>query len=397
MPKQTNTNKSKLNVNKNIQRIQNGDFSQLFKSLVAPIGSKGSKLTTNRRAAIMDNKANNMRANNQSIGNQIANTMNAKNAVIQNSNAANNTISQSGANFAKIYSDPFNRTLGNLPAMPAYPSQPIRVIASGFGSTNAAGNGWITITPAQMATNNIASIFYSIPTSLDPIATGPLGTATSNSPYVSGDYTLGTVFGKAMRIVALGLRVRYTGTMFNASGLCTCVQLAPSSYANNANGKIATDLRHFPGYKEYTFADNKWHAITRHIISTDDYMYQQYDPTLGRFDYLATEGTGSGTPDSYASMAIYLSTTLSAGPQPFEWEISAHYEIIGPNLPEAELHESNHRDIERITAAYGKERNKDNTTPDHSVGKPETSWISVLKKGAETVLPLIPEIISMFL
>jgi hypothetical protein len=309
------------------------------------------------------------------------------------------------AQFCSVYTDPFLQTEASLPVLPLLAHQCVISKTGGVGVTNTSGIGSVTIVPINMITNDLVSAVYSsnsatvASTFLSAGASGA-STASSNSPYASTAFDLTLPNLLQARLVAVGLRVKYTGSVFNAAGNIYTIELEPKrTYADLVNENIAF-VKTQPNYKEYQFSNGVWHSITRHIQSRADYDYQGWDTTLSRFQYSQnfspSVGSAQSLDGSWSIGAIFSTTPNTT----FEFEVSCHFEVVGANLPSRELIYSDRAIVENIVSVYKKLRYADTITPDHSVSVPPNSkggWVEKLKTFAGLAVPMIPKILQMLL
>jgi hypothetical protein len=307
--------------------------------------------------------------------------------------------------FCQVYLDPFVTKPASLPVTPLLSHQSIRTYCSGRGITNANGNGWITVQPANMAINDTAvpSVTWTTAsTASDDIGFGltitGASTASSNSPYSFSNFLFQEAPSLQMRIVALGIRVRYVGTVLNAAGTVYTCEIEAKSSLTDMNGWNITTIKAQPCWKEYAFDRNVWHSVTRTIQSDMDYQYQQNAESVGWI--YAGIGEASGdlrTLDAPNNLSIYMEAQPAA---PFEWEVSAHFEIIGQNLPERKVIKTDRNIVENLASSQKTRRFMNTTTKDHAVGVAPTSsggFLGFLKDSAKTLIPMIPEFLAMLL
>jgi hypothetical protein len=307
------------------------------------------------------------------------------------------------ARFAHVYSNPFVEQSARLPAFPLVNSQLTRVYASGKGVLNSNGNGYIAITPGPLIFNDKTSIAYtSGPTAPDGMSFGPatdISDAATNSEFATSDFVLeASNSNKTFRPVAVGIRVRNIGTTLNSAGTCYCLQMNPKTPTDNLLGFVVSDFKTYPGFKEYSFRDSKWHSLTRHITASEDMQYQGWNTDATLVTYSNNDlSTSPASFDNAGNMGIYMSANPN---QPFEWEVVGHFEVIGPHLNRRSIARANSSGVEMVTNAFSAARHQDTVTPDHSVDTPpeqKGGWIDWIKKTAETVLPMIPSILAMIL
>jgi hypothetical protein len=306
------------------------------------------------------------------------------------------------ANWAKAYSDPWSVKSVSMPAMPLLLHQQVRTKQSGLFFTNANGNGTIMVVPAQCATNNSGNaVVASSMLSGDVFPTFGLGTNLAFSmqgPYDEAAYALGTETGLQFRIAALGLRIRYLGTVLNAAGTGYSIEVEPKN--NTPTGGIVgygiTDIKNNPTWKEFSVMNGEWHGITRQFLSMKDLDYQGFDSAEGVFSYaeLNNATASISSLDNTANLGIYIAATPN---QKFEFEVACHLEVVGQNLPQRTKAHYEQEKVLKLNDAYRNVRVQDNITPDNSMGKrPDESggWLDILGQAAIKLAPLAIEAIS---
>lgn len=302
--------------------------------------------------------------------------------------------------FASVYSDPFLNTPASLPVLPLLSHQRIIASCSGNGLTNSSGNGWIVACVANGVVNEQPTCCFSngptCPNDMTFSGTD-IGQGFTNSIFASTDFSSSSLQGKQMRPVAYGVQIRYLGTTLNAAGAVYSAEIEPKGTGLAWFGDDVNVLKQNPAYKEQTFRDKRWHSITRHIQSQQDYAYQTFNEA-GYWEYAEINGTTSpGSFDEQFNICQYITAQPN---QPFEWRIQGHYEVVGERLMTRQVSKSDRKNVEDIVSIYKENRNKDIVTKDHSVGIQPTDtggWFDLLKKGAQTLLPIVPEVIAMLL
>jgi len=310
------------------------------------------------------------------------------------------------AQFCATYLDPFRTKPASLPVTPLLSHQSIRTYVSGKGITNAQGNAWVNVIPGNMAVNDgdVPSVTYTTGSGASDamafgLSVGGATAASSNSPYSAADFAYEPQPQLMMRIVALGIRVRYLGTYFNAGGTCYTVEVEAKTPISSVTGWNITNIKQQPGWKEYTFRDASWHSVIRTIQSEADFQYQVNDSEVGWiYANVGAAGSSLTTQDSTNNIAIYMASGVAA--QPYEFEVSAHFEIVGQNLPERKVVKNDRHIVENLASVTKAKRFMNTTTLDHAVGKNPTGpggFVSFLKEAGKSLLPMIPEIIGAFL
>lgn len=298
----------------------------------------------------------------------------------------------STASFGYVYLDPFTNTQARLPVLPIYATKLVRSTASGQGVLNGTGIGFIGTRPGECVLNDSPCVFYSNDPSSPPFltdngATYNIGYTTANhQPFTSAMLASGNENGVAARIVALGLRVRYTGTDLNKAGTWYSGQNNPKL---SLDGFGIDDIKKIQGYKEGSFAGRNWIAVTRHITTNTDKEFIQIQDGVFK-----TVDSQTKTLEENLYMGMIMQGTPG---QPFEWEMSCHIEYIGINLDSQAVTKLDTAGTETILSEATKRRHKDNTTKDHLVSgtgqsKP-SSIVPFLQKAAKGLLPIVGNLI----
>jgi len=126
---------------------------------------------------------------------------------------------ESARNYPKVYMNPFLKMDARLPIWPVRQTLCQFRTATAFGLTNPSSKGWVIMNPINMICNDLDFAFTSLTTSADTAGDGG-GTAVScGGAYTAASFDSGG--GYSVRIVAFGVKVRYTGTTFNKGGFAT--------------------------------------------------------------------------------------------------------------------------------------------------------------------------------
>jgi hypothetical protein len=266
--------------------------------------------------------------------------------------------------FLYAYFDPFRKGPISLPVPPLLSHQNILAIANGTGICNAQGNGWIVLKPILTVASDIrcASVTNNAAAS-DDIGFGTTGTADvyCSSPYGEAAYIYTDTPALTVRLVAVGIRVRYTGTTLNAAGNVYTIQLQSRTNEAALNGFNVNDIKNEPAWKEAEFVRNRWHTLARQIQDTCDFMYQCYNAP--NFNYIMNPAVASV--DMSPNMAIYMAAQPGA---PFEYEIFSHFEVVGPDLPTRRVIKSDSKTVESAQNVGMDLRFGNTTTADSGTG-----------------------------
>jgi hypothetical protein len=244
--------------------------------------------------------------------------------------------------YMKALVDPFN--VQGAPCIPdtiILPSYKYRTfLTSSFGA-GIGGTGWIAFDPWQALFNDLAigptftqgSIYYTIPgvyadtgfnytNTTTPIA-GVFATNPSTM-FNSSQFNLAENSLNRYRLVAAGLRVRYTGSTFNNQGVITQCRVP-----NNLNAPFLfnpTDAMRQQYSRQSPIKKNVWKYV----------YYQPENPE--DFDYIGSDGLPgyTGTQSSNYCLLLFLSGCEPGAP--FQFEMTSHFEVIGPNVPITKSH-----------------------------------------------------------
>jgi hypothetical protein len=267
--------------------------------------------------------------------------------------------------FLTAYFDPFRKGPISLPYPPIVSHQNILSIANGSSVTNANGIAWLTIKPCLAMVNDVHFGSVSGATSGDTVNYGAVGTTDiySSSPYGVSSFTYGDSDTLTGRIVAQGMRVRYTGTTLSAAGDCYTLQLQSRTNEASTNTFNVAAIKNQPAWKEAEFVRNRWHALSRQIQDPSDFMYLTWDLTDNWFAYANNPSIPSL--DMANNMVIYIQATANV---PFEYEIFTHFEVCGPDLPTRRVIKADANAVQSAQNTGVAVRYKDSTTADSGEG-----------------------------
>lgn len=324
-------------------------------------------------------------------------------ALVPLSREKEKNISKEEFLYGTTYGDPFLNVPASIPAKPTMPHQPLITRGRATFVTNSNGIAWAILRPACTAINDFSCVTYNAPGGSSDVPIFNINNIISaDSPYSTSDYNIGSIdFAKKFRIVSIGMRMKYTGTMFNASGRVYTFQTYPGIQGDyNSDGAIGMTpniLQSLGNFKENTFRDSRWHTVTKHVQQPEDFIWQGYNPESQHFQYILNQAANQVSYDDIYTMGILV---FAEPNQPVELEFQSHLEITGSSLPTRKLIKTNENFVHKVADAYMQRRFKNKTTPDHSVGKSPSAkggFLEILKEGARAVLPLIPEILTAFL
>jgi hypothetical protein len=229
-------------------------------------------------------------------------------------------LSGCALDYARCLVNPFTGPLACVPNYPALLTQKQKVWIKGTMQTGPAnGFGWIVVSPEWAAADDQVSCYsttssYAEPTGFVNLVTGPgiAGTA-SNSQYKGAAFSESDTL---YRVVASGLRVRYTGTTFNQGGLATALT---DPNHNSLQGLLQSGFdaeqpsRRFPVNREWV-----------------NVLYSPYHVT--DTDFASTFPTHTPDPTDPSFYMGYYVTVPSGVSLSFDFEFFTVFEYQGPNI-----------------------------------------------------------------
>jgi hypothetical protein len=231
--------------------------------------------------------------------------------------------------------NPFDETAKGacLPSFPAFPSQKMRTFIRTTTKIGILGQGFVIArgsasnNASAMALTNVA-YDGDVGSSFASTGTGII-VATSNSNYSTTDF--GTD-GLQQRLVAMGVRVRYTGTELNRSGRI--------SMCENPNHQAWVGQT-FPEFRLYDNStsddfDRNWHMCTYQPINATEFSYgnSNYPEFSGQSHFLAILYSGRDGED-------------------VEIELVQHHELIGSQARSKTTNSANTSLTENIISKLG--------------------------------------------
>lgn len=226
-------------------------------------------------------------------------------------------LSQCVVNYSKLVTNPFcSSSSACLPIPPCMPSRTVSTWVKGTLTTGSGGYGFVTMYPPDMIAGNIPAVNWSSTsayagTIITASAAAGSSAASSNSPYDS------TAFGTAkdkrqFRLIAAGIRVRYSGTELNRGG--SVYGLTHPDHQTLHTYDESTLLA-FERMHSSPVTSKKWEEISWLPARPDEY---QYGSTV-------TAGFPTNT-NTYMGFLIKRPGTTDVV---FDFECFAHFEVIG--------------------------------------------------------------------
>jgi hypothetical protein len=207
--------------------------------------------------------------------------------------------------YLKALTDPFGSVHGAcIPTYPSKPSMKIRTFIQTDGFIGLAGVGFAMLSPVYEDGTN--ALYYTTAAAPGNIfATSGVGIATStfsNSPFTPTDISTGRIQGRA---VACGLRIVYTGTELNKSGMTTCIVEPDHGSLNNKS--IPNCLAYGDNVTKSDPVTRKWCTAVAVPLSADDLEYDHIPYVKGPSGLVPFMGIFiSGVPGSSFRIEAYL-------------------------------------------------------------------------------------------
>lgn len=226
-------------------------------------------------------------------------------------------MSKSCSDYCHALCNPFEAAPCGVPLSPIVSTQKTKVYAKGTAYTGSSGIGSITARPGHAIANDSTCVYYTDSayagsTISTTIAAGTLG-ASTNSPFASANF--GPGFDQvSARIVAFGLRFRYSGTELNRGGSKVCL-VDPTH--NAIGGKSEAEMLADPQAKKLPVTRQWTSLIMQPILSTE---YEFRDSTFGN-----------------GYMGVLLISPDTSVNMPFEFEAYGIFEFQG-SIARAQTH-----------------------------------------------------------
>lgn len=244
-------------------------------------------------------------------------------------------VSKCTREYASALVNPFG-TRQVMPCIPdniVLPSYKFQSKCRGVFSTGTLGAGFVSLNPFTMAAgdNALVGAFCDAPVVFTTLLynqnnygftvaggafTTPGVSATNGNSQNTSAFL--NAQGRQLRLVAAGLKIQYIGSMFRNQG--RCVLYKQQGNANAPNPQTASGLLNdnytvsvpVSRKAEYTFYTPDSHDLLNYD------PYSAYVPSTGAIDR--------------RSLVILVEGGDLASPQSFEFEATAYFEVVGPNL-----------------------------------------------------------------
>lgn len=174
--------------------------------------------------------------------------------------------------YALSLADPFSTPPACLPLPPSLPSQKTKVFSRGSGAIGTAGFGFVTASSNlgndSTLDNNPVFSSQSGWTGTSIALGSVIGVASrgTNSPFTNAELTSGNL---GVRTVSMGLRLRYTGTELNRSGLKVAIE-EPNH--QTMIGKELSDMQAFDKGVSLP-VDRSWITTSFQPVREDEYRF----------------------------------------------------------------------------------------------------------------------------
>jgi len=222
-------------------------------------------------------------------------------------------LSEVSQEYAMALADPFDGPLASIPDFPSTPSRRLRVYSRGFATSGTSQVGFICLDPFAASRNDVASVYASAATYAGTaFATTGVGVqpAVTNSDYADADYGAGTALRG--RVVAAGLRVRFSSTELNRGGV--------------AVGLITPNHNSLDGI-DFPTADT--YECSRRFRPGQDWMTVLYCPVFD-FEMQFTDTVGAFATPSPIMGFIFQAPDPSVAVS-YEYEAYVMFEVQGIN------------------------------------------------------------------
>jgi len=205
-----------------------------------------------------------------------------------------------------------------IPTAPAFPSRKWRTAIKGSFSTGTNGTGFVYIDPYHTVFNDVPCGSYSEAAYAGSNFVGTTTTGVSSFNNIQSPYATATLAnGILARLVACGIRVRYTGTALNRGGSLVGVYTR-DDYSTLSNRNYSGVLTNFP-YVSAQSVSEEWEGAT--WFPTNNASLDYYNPgeifTYNWYDF-ASLGVMVYSPNS---------VTLT-----FDFEVVCFWEYQGPGV-----------------------------------------------------------------
>lgn len=225
-------------------------------------------------------------------------------------------LSKCAAEYACALQDPFNcNGLACVPDFPAIPSRKMLTFIKGTMTIGTQGFGFVQSSPYNGIANDLNTVFYSqvaFAGTATAVTGVGVGIASTNSDYVQANIGAG-VGTIQYRLVGAGIRIKYTGTELNRSGMVFHLE-EPAH--GNLNLATAANIEAYDACLKSPVT-RSWHSVVVRPIHATECEYSFQVP-----------GTGVAPPNN---QLLTLVATSTAG-NTFDFEYFGLFEVIGSTV-----------------------------------------------------------------
>jgi len=241
-------------------------------------------------------------------------------------------------------------TLPCVPTFPSLKSRRTKYFGRGTFVIGSAGNGYLAFAPRRLASNystvldNQAPLILFNSPSSDPGTSFPVldtgvGFSVGSSAFnANSDYTIAELQNPQTleRLVCAGVRIRYAGPDLNRSGIIH------AAYTPSHTSLNMVSLATISQYETYFRlpVSKKWFTLTYTPVLPGEYQYD--------IDYI--QGASGEDNVMIEANTHYMGMLITGGPvgSLFEYEFCHIMEVVGPNIRDLKLADSDIRGLEMV-------------------------------------------------
>lgn len=225
------------------------------------------------------------------------------------------TIPECSIHYIDAIFDPFDTPCGVCIPCDLFPlpSQKVKTTFRGVGNLGTTGYGFVVVNPATV--NDIAGVITTTSTSVGGATTALNAfTNTGNGLFTQLPYTAANLVGNTLqtRVVAVGMRVRYSGTEMGRSGLYVACEEQDLGTLNTSTYNQIKDIPN--AYTTRPAGDGTWDSVVCYSGPI----------TPGTLEFVK-----SANPLATAGVYPFAIVMQGVAGDPFEIEIVEHIEYIG--------------------------------------------------------------------
>lgn len=241
-------------------------------------------------------------------------------------------------------------TLPCVPTFPSLKSRRTKYFGRGTFVIGSAGNGYLAFAPRRLASNystvldNQAPLILFNSSSSDPGTSFPVldtgvGFSVGSSAFnANSDYTIAELQNPQTleRLVCAGVRIRYAGPDLSRSGIIH------AAYTPSHTSLNMVSLATISQYETYFRlpVSKKWFTLTYTPVLPGEYQYD--------IDYI--QGASGEDNVMIEANTHYMGMLITGGPAGslFEYEFCHIMEVVGPNIRDLKLADSDIRGLEMV-------------------------------------------------